>query len=76
MNKYLWSECSIEDWPVIKTCIAKSYPDAVEKIVNKYGERFDDDSIFNMNDDWETFREYMNENYNLALSDLEDFDEL
>lgn len=75
MNKYLWSECPIEYWPSIKTIMAKSYNDSVEKIIDKYSKELDDDSILNYND-WESFREYLNDTYNIALSDLEIYEEI
>ena len=47
MNKYLWAECPTDYWPIIKTIMAKSYNDAVEKIINEYATEFDDDDILN-----------------------------
>lgn len=76
MNKYLWAECPQEFWPVIKTLMAKSYNDAVEKLIIQYGEQFDDETILNTIDDWEQLREYLNDKYGLALSDLEIYEEL
>ena len=76
MNKYLWAECSEDVWPVIKTRVARSYNDAVEKIIIAYGEEFDDDNILNTMENWDQLREYLNDNFNIALSDLEEIDEL
>ena len=76
MNKYLWAECSVDTWPVIKTISAKSYNDAVEKLIIRYGNELDDDNILNTMDDWDDLRIYLNENYYIALSDLEDYEEL
>ena len=75
MNKYLWAECTTDYWPSIKTIMAKSYNDAVEKVINKYATELDDDSILNF-DDWDEFREYLNEEKNIALSDLEIHEEI
>ena len=75
MNKYLWAECTVELWPEIKTIMAKSYNDAVERIINKYSIEEDDDCILDF-DKWDEFREYLNEKYDLALSDLELYEEL
>ncbi len=75
MNKYLWADCPTDYWPSIKTLSAKSYNDAVEKIINKYSTELDDDKILNY-DNWEDFREYLNENYSIALSDLEIYEEI
>ena len=101
MNKYLWAECTTDYWPSIKTIMAKSYNDAVEKVINKYATaaspamRFikgvelinsgnvnyvnanveDDDSILNF-DNWDEFREYLNEEKSIALSDLEIHEEI
>jgi hypothetical protein len=76
MNKYLWAECPTDYWPSIKTLVAKSYNHAVEKLVIKYGEQLDDDYILNTVETWEQLREYLNDHYNIALSDLEEIDEL
>ena len=76
MNKYLWAECPTDYWPSIKTLVAKSYNHAVEKLVIKYGEQLDDDYILNTVETWEQLRDYLNDNYNIALSDLEEIDEL
>ena len=75
MNKYLFAECSQDYWPEIKTIMAKSYNDAVEKLINKYGIELDDDKILNI-DNFEDFREYLNTNYTIALSDLEIYEEI
>ena len=76
MNKYLYAECTQEYWPTIKTIMAKSYNDAVERLIIKYGEELDDDTILNTIDDWEQLREHLNSNYSIALSDLEIYEEL
>ena len=75
MNKYLWAECITDYWPGIKTIMAKSYNDAVEKVINKYATELDDDNILNF-DDWDEFREYLNEEKSIALSDLEIHEEI
>lgn len=75
MNKYLWAEATQEYWPSIKTISAKSFNDAVEKIINKYAEELDDDAILDI-DNWDDLSEYLNGNYVIALSVLEDIDEL
>ena len=76
MNKYLRAECPVEYWPSIKTLVARSYNDAVEKLIIKYGEQFDDDVILNTVETWDQLREHLNNSYNIALSDLEEIDEL
>lgn len=76
MNKYLWAECPVDIWPQIKTISAKSYNDAVEKLIMQYGNELDDDRILDTIDDWEQLRDYLNENYDIALSDLEIYEEL
>ena len=75
LNKYIYSECSQEFWPEIKTIMAKSYNDAVEKIINKYATELDDDELLTY-DDWESFRDFLNEFKTIALSDLEIYEEL
>ena len=76
MNKYLWAECPQDYWPSIKTIMAKSYNDAVELLITKYGEELDDDSILDTIEDWDQLREYLNDNYTIALSDLEIYEEI
>ena len=76
MNKYLWADCPIDVWPSIRTISAKSYNDAVEKLIMQYGNELDDDNILDTIEDWKQLREYLNDNYSLALSDLEIYEEL
>lgn len=75
MNKYIYCECTTECWPEIKTIMAKSYNDAVEKLINNYLVQFDDDHIAEISDFLE-LRDYLNEQYNVALSDLEIYEEI
>ena len=76
MNKYLWAECPIDTWPFINTIMAKSYNDAVERLIIEYGNKLDDDFILNTIEDWKQLREYLNDQYSLALSELEVAEEL
>ena len=75
MNKYLWAECPSDYWPIIKTIMAKSYNNAVEKIINEYATELDDDDVLKY-DNWDDFREYLNDVKNIALSDLEIHEEI
>ena len=76
MNKYLWSETPQDYWPSIKTIMAKSYNDAVEIIITKYGNDLEDDKILDTIEDWKQLREYLNDTHYIALSDLEIYEEL
>jgi hypothetical protein len=76
MNKYIWAEATQDYWPEIKTIMAPSYKDAVEKLIIKYGTELDDDKILNSIDDWQQLSEYLNDKYTIALSNLEDYDEI
>jgi len=76
MNKYIWAECPQDYWPSIKNILAKSYNDCVEKLIMQYGNELDDDKILDTIEDWEQLREYLNDNYTIALSDLEDYEEI
>ena len=76
MNKYIWAEATQDYWREIKTIMAPSYKDAVEKLIIKYGTELDDDKILNSIDDWQQLSEYLNDNYTIALSNLEDYDEI
>ena len=75
MNKYIYCECPVDYWPTIETVMAKSYDNAVEKIITKYSKKFDDDNILEF-DDYQLFREYLNDKYSMALSDIEIYEEL
>lgn len=75
MNKYLWCEATEDYWPSIKTIMAKSYNDAVEKIINKYATELDDDFFLRF-DKWDIFREELNFKNAIALSDLEIYEEI
>lgn len=75
MNKYIYSECSDDEWPVIKSIMANSYNAAVEKLINKFSEKFDDDNILSI-DTHDDLQEYLNGKYNYVISDLEDIEEL
>lgn len=75
MNKYVYAEATEDYWPQIKTIEARSYNDAVERIINKYATELDDDELLSY-DDWESFRDFLNEFKVIALSDLEIYEEL
>ena len=76
MNKYVYAYCSQDYWPEIRTILAKSYNDAVERLAEKLSEDLDDDIIRDMNDDFLRLQEYLNYKYTIALSNLEDIEEL
>lgn len=76
LNKYIYAEATQDYWPQIKTVSAKSYNDAVEKLIIQYGNELDDDKILDTIEDWNQLSEYLNDNYIIALSDLEDYDEI
>ena len=48
---------------------------ATEKLVEKYTNEFEDDEIGKISE-FERLREYLNDNYSLAISDLYDYEEL
>lgn len=75
MNKYIYASCPIDTWPTIEVVMATSYNNAVEKLINKYSEYFDDDNICKI-EEFKFLREYLNDKYSLALSDLEIYEEL
>lgn len=75
MNKYVYAECPTDYWPEIHSISAHSIADAVERLIEQYTNEFEDDNIAKLND-FDSLRDYLNETYNLALSDLEDYEEL
>jgi len=42
----------------------------------RYGNDLDDDKILDTIEDLEQLKEYLNDNYSIALSDLEDYEEI
>lgn len=75
MDKYIYAEATDEFWPSIKAINAKSYNDAVEIVIGEYFAKLDDDKIISF-DSFEDFRDYLNEKYRIALSDIEILEEL
>lgn len=75
MSKYVYAEATTDYYPNIRTVVANSYGDAVEKVIEQYKEQFYEDD-FNNIDDWESLQDYLNQKYYIALSDLEDLEEL
>lgn len=75
INTYIWAECTSDLWPTIEKITATSYNDAVEKLINKYSIQLDDDDILKF-DEWKQFREYLNDEYCIALSDIEILEEI
>ena len=75
MNKYIYCETPVDYWPSIKTLMANSYNDAVERLIQKYSEEFEDDEICKI-DNLKQLQEYLNETYNLAIGGLEDIEEI
>lgn len=73
LNKYIYAEATQDYWPQIKSISANSFHHAVEKIIEKYSQQFDDFPEF---DDFDEFREYLNNTYTIALSDIEDIEEI
>jgi hypothetical protein len=74
MNKYVYSE--MYDFPEIKTIMGKSYQDAVERLINKYVEQYENDEELPKIDNLEDLQLYMSDTYEVELSDLVDIDEL
>lgn len=76
MNKYIWAHCPVDVWPYIRNIMAKSYNDAVEKLIIQYGNELEDDYIITSIENWKQLKEYLNDNYSIALSDLELYEEI
>ena len=75
MNKYIYTECYQDYWPNFKSIVAKSYDDAIEKLVENYTNALEDDEIAKISE-FEDLQEYLNREYNIVISDLIDYDEL
>lgn len=73
MDEYIWAVSTDDTWPVINTLFATSLRDAEDRIMNHYF------NILDINDDFENydeFREYLNDKHHIALSDVEEVSEL
>ena len=44
MNKYIYSICEPDDFPYIDTVVAKSYAHAVDKLIKKFVDEYEDDN--------------------------------
>lgn len=75
MNLYIYPEATVDYWPQIKTVFAKSYNDAVEKVIKNYATQLGDDSILDF-ENYQDFCDYLNDEYTIALGDLIDSDTL
>ena len=76
MNKYVYAEATQDYWPQIKTVVAQSYNEAVDKVIEKYSDKFSDDDDFSVIEDWDDLRDELNSKFGFDLSDLEDVEEL
>lgn len=74
MNRYLYAECPVDYWPSIRVISAASLDDATEKLIEKYNNEFEDDAIGKLSE-YKQLKEYLNDTYSLALSDLYDYEE-
>ena len=75
MNKYVYAEATQDYWPQIKTVVAQSYNEAVDKIIEKYSDEFPDED-FSKVENWEDLQDILNSTCSFDLSDLEDVEEL
>lgn len=75
MDKYVWAECPDECWPTLKSIQARSYQDALERVINHYTEYFDDDKIGNC-ENISQLQGYLWDYHEVAISDIEIIDEL
>lgn len=74
MSKYVYAEATVDFYPSIKTVVANSYHDAVEKVIKQYSDEFEE--VTDLIDNWDDLRETLNTHYSVDLSDLEDYEEL
>lgn len=75
MNKYVYAEATQDYWPQIKTVVAQSYREAVDKVIEKYSDEFPDED-FSKVENWEDLQDILNSTCSFDLSDLEDVEEL
>lgn len=75
MIRYIYAECPVDYWPSIKSITAVSLEDATEKLIEKYTNEFEDDEIGKISE-FKYLRDYLNDQYSLAISDLYDYEEI
>ena len=76
MNKYVYAEATQDFWPQLRTIMAPSYREAVDKVIENYSDQFPDDDDFSVIEDWDDLRDELNSKFGFDLSDLEDVEEL
>ncbi len=75
MNKYVYAEATQDFWPQLRTIMAPSYREAVDKVIENYSDQFPDEDFSNI-ENWEDLQEFLNVSVDIDLSDLEDVEEL
>lgn len=75
MNKYVYAEATQDYWPQLRTVIAPSYREAVDKVIENYSDQFPDEDFSGI-ENWEDLQDFLNVNFSFDLSDLEDVEEL
>lgn len=75
MNKYVYAEATQDFWPQLKTVMAQSYREAVDKVIENYSDQFPDEDFSDI-ENWEDLQDFLNVNFSFDLSDLEDVEEL
>lgn len=76
MNKYVYSICDPDDFPYLETVVAKSYNDAVDKLIRKMCDEFEDDNDITEIETLEDLQVYLNDKYTIVISDLYDVEDL
>lgn len=76
MNNYVYSICDPDDFPYLDTVVANSYNDAVDKLVRKMSDEFEDDNEITEIETLEDLQVYLNDKYTVVISDLYDIDDL
>ena len=75
MNKYVYAEATQDFWPQLRTIMAPSYREAVDKVIESYSDEFPDKD-FSSVENWENLHEFLNASVDIDLSDLKDVEEL
>lgn len=75
MITFIYSYCPPDEFPEILTITGQSYNDAVNKLIQKFVDKYDtDDEIVNI-EDFIALQEYLNETYGVVISDLYDIED-
>ena len=76
MINFVYSICQDDEFPYLETLTAQSYQAGVDKLIQKFIDKYDDDDKITDIDDFYDLQVYLNDKYNVVISDLYDIEDL